>query len=205
MKSVIADSAICSTNLMNSLQTINRETERISDNAKAAEQFETCKQLRRRVLRYVCLGLGPFDFTLRAFKTVLTTRQIHHVEDEQFLGSLLNGNDMLVHALMSYEQMDRSIDADSDSDDEIAEQAHLYRSKSTCDGPFAGNKLTPRNSDGKQGQRLGAHPDPAAWSQPGCPCGASASRCVVEAGAPQASQTCAQPGGGTGSRVCVGG
>lgn len=29
---------------------------------------------------------------------------------------------------MSFEQFDRSIDADSDSDDELAEQAHLYRS-----------------------------------------------------------------------------
>lgn len=32
-------------------------------------------------------------------------------------------------ALMTFEQLDRSIDADSDSDDELAEQAHLYRSK----------------------------------------------------------------------------
>lgn len=31
---------------------------------------------------------------------------------------------------MTYEQLDRSIDADSDSEDELAEQAHLYRSKS---------------------------------------------------------------------------
>jgi hypothetical protein len=30
---------------------------------------------------------------------------------------------------MTYEQLDRSIDADSDSDDEMAEQAHLYRSE----------------------------------------------------------------------------
>lgn len=29
---------------------------------------------------------------------------------------------------MTYEQLDRSIDADSDSDDEMAEQAHLFRS-----------------------------------------------------------------------------
>jgi hypothetical protein len=28
---------------------------------------------------------------------------------------------------MSYEQLDRSIDADCDSDDELAEQAHIYR------------------------------------------------------------------------------
>ena len=54
--------------------------------------------------------------------------QIHHVEHEQWLGGLLHANDELVHALMTYEQMDQSIDADSDSDDELAEQAHLYRS-----------------------------------------------------------------------------
>lgn len=54
--------------------------------------------------------------------------QIHHVESEQWLGSLLHANDELVAALMTFEQLDRSIDADSDSDDELAEQAHLYRS-----------------------------------------------------------------------------
>lgn len=54
--------------------------------------------------------------------------QIHRVEQEEWLGSLLNANDALVHSLMSFEQMDRSIDADSDSDDELAEQAHMYRS-----------------------------------------------------------------------------
>lgn len=53
--------------------------------------------------------------------------QIHHVESEQWLGSLLHANDELVMALMTFEQLDRSIDADSDSDDELAEQAHIYR------------------------------------------------------------------------------
>jgi hypothetical protein len=50
------------------------------------------------------------------------------VEHEQWLGSLLHANDELIVALMTFEQLDRSIDADSDSDDELAEQAHLYRS-----------------------------------------------------------------------------
>lgn len=31
---------------------------------------------------------------------------------------------------MTFEQLDRSIDADSDSDDDLAEQAHLYRCES---------------------------------------------------------------------------
>lgn len=104
MTLAIAESSIAATNLTNALQSINREKERISDNAIAVERFEACKKLRRKILRYV-----------------------HHVEDEQWLGGLLHANDELVMALMTFEQLDRSIDADSDSEDEIAEQAHLYR------------------------------------------------------------------------------
>lgn len=104
MKVSIAESSIAATNLMNSLQSINREQERISENATAVQRFEVCKRLRRKILRY-----------------------IHHVEDEQWLGGLLHANDELILALMTFEQLDRSIDADSDSDDELAEQAHLYR------------------------------------------------------------------------------
>ncbi|KAJ4861629.1 VHS domain-containing protein [Trichoderma breve] len=104
MKSVIAESSLAATNLLNVLQTINRERERISENNLAVERFESCKLLRRKVLRFV-----------------------HHVEHEQWLGPLLHANDELVHALMTFEQLDQSVDADSDSDDELAEQAHLYR------------------------------------------------------------------------------
>ncbi|GAB0138317.1 hypothetical protein EsDP_00006553 [Epichloe bromicola] len=104
MKSIIAESSIASTGLMNSLQTINRERERISENRTAVQHFEACKTLRRRILRY-----------------------IHQVESEQWLGSLLHANDELVHALMAFEQLDQSIEADSDSDDELTEQAHRYR------------------------------------------------------------------------------
>ncbi|KAL2755586.1 hypothetical protein ACRALDRAFT_1071166 [Sodiomyces alcalophilus JCM 7366] len=104
MKSDIAECSIATTNLNNTLQSINREKERISENQVAVQRFEECKTLRRKILRY-----------------------IHHVEDEQWLGSLLSANDGLVLALMTFEQLDRSIDADSDSDDELAEQAHMYR------------------------------------------------------------------------------
>ncbi|KAK3998302.1 hypothetical protein QBC44DRAFT_314179 [Cladorrhinum sp. PSN332] len=104
MKAHIAEASIAATNLMNTLQTINREKERISENKTAVERFETCKLLRRKILRY-----------------------IHYVESEQWLGSLLHANDEIVTALMTFEQLDRSIDADSDSDDDLAEQTHLYR------------------------------------------------------------------------------
>ncbi|KAJ4293711.1 hypothetical protein N0V88_005219 [Collariella sp. IMI 366227] len=104
IKSYIAEASIAATNLVNTLQSINRERERISDNQLAVQRFEACKQLRRKILRY-----------------------IHQPGAEEYLGSLLHANDELVTALMTFEQLDRSIDADSDSDDELAEQAHLYR------------------------------------------------------------------------------
>lgn len=53
MKSNIAEASIAATNLVNTLQTINREKERISENQVALERFEACKQLRRKILRYV--------------------------------------------------------------------------------------------------------------------------------------------------------
>lgn len=55
MKVTIAESSIAATNLTNALQSINRERERISENAAAVQRFEVCKKLRRKILRYVCL------------------------------------------------------------------------------------------------------------------------------------------------------
>jgi len=53
MKACIAESSIAATNFTNTLQSINREKERISENQAALKLFEECKQLRRRILRYV--------------------------------------------------------------------------------------------------------------------------------------------------------
>jgi hypothetical protein len=43
-------------------------------------------------------------------------------------------------ALMTFEQLDRSIDADSDSDDDMAEQAHIYKSKAILAGIILANR-----------------------------------------------------------------
>lgn len=93
----IAAATVASTNLMNGLQLINREVQRVSENPEVMQRFETCKQLRRQILRYIQL-----------------------VESDQYLGSLLSANDELVKGLMAFEIMDKSIDDDSDSDAEDA-------------------------------------------------------------------------------------
>jgi hypothetical protein len=91
----IASASVASTNLMNGLQLINREVQRVSENPEVMQRFETCKLLRRQILRYIQL-----------------------VESDQYIGSLLSANDELVKALMAFEIMDKSIDDDSDSDAE---------------------------------------------------------------------------------------
>lgn len=96
----IASANVASTNLLNGLQLINREQQRVSENPEVMRRFETCKQLRRQILRY-----------------------IHLVESEQYIGGLLNANDELVKGLMAFEIMDKSIDDDSDSDNEVGESA----------------------------------------------------------------------------------
>ncbi|KAL1970055.1 hypothetical protein VTN77DRAFT_6460 [Rasamsonia byssochlamydoides] len=91
----IASSSVASTNLLNALKLVNRETRRVSDDAEVMTQFERCKQLRRQILRY-----------------------IQHIETGDLLGSLIHANEELVTALMAFEVLDKSVDYDSDSEDE---------------------------------------------------------------------------------------
>jgi hypothetical protein len=110
----IASANVASTNLLNGLQLINREQQRVSDNPEVMRRFETCKQLRRQILRY-----------------------IHLVESEQYIGGLLNANDELVKGLMAFEIMDKSIDDDSDSDNELS-------SSPTAESAMANTRLDDR-------------------------------------------------------------
>ena len=91
----IASSSVASTNLMNALKLINRENKRVGEDPEVLKRFETCKLLRRQILRY-----------------------IQFVESEQWLGSLIHANDELVNALMAFEVLDKSVEDDSDSEGE---------------------------------------------------------------------------------------
>lgn len=92
----LASSSVASTNLLNSLKLVNRESTRVSEDAECINRFDICKKLRHQILRY-----------------------IQHIESEEFLGGLIHANEELVTALMAYEVLDKSVDYDSDSDDEV--------------------------------------------------------------------------------------
>ena len=98
----IASSQVASTNLTNALKLVNREHKRVSEDPEVLRRFETCKQLRRQILRY-----------------------IQYVESDDFLGGLIHANEELVTALMAFEVLDKSVDDDSDS--EMEEAVHLSR------------------------------------------------------------------------------
>jgi hypothetical protein len=112
----IASASVASTNLLNALKLVNRETHRVSDDAEVMDQFERSKQLRRQILRY-----------------------IQNIESGDLLGSLIHANEELVTALMAFEVLDKSVDYDSDSEDE-------YNARSPTRGldeSFAGLVVNP--------------------------------------------------------------
>lgn len=80
---------------MNALKLVNREDKRVSEDPEAVKQFETCKLLRRQILRYIV-----------------------HVESEQWLGGLIHANEELVNALRTFEVLDKSVEYDSDSEED---------------------------------------------------------------------------------------
>ena len=132
----IASSSVASTNLMNSLQHVNRENKRVSEDPEATKRFNTCKSLRRQILRY-----------------------IQHIESEQWLGSLIHANDELVEALMAFEVLDKSVDDDSDSDEGEWNEDHSIsaarsRKTSSAQEAFAGLTIT-QASPPKVTQRSG--------------------------------------------------
>ncbi|KAK9373340.1 uncharacterized protein V1513DRAFT_449328 [Lipomyces chichibuensis] len=90
----LAEAGTAATNLSNSLKLINRERELATDNIKATENFNRCRQLRRMVLRY-----------------------IQHIESEDYIGALIHANEELVAALQLYDNMSHPIEHDSDSED----------------------------------------------------------------------------------------
>jgi hypothetical protein len=92
----LASASVASTDLLNALKLVNRETTRVSEDAECINRFEKCKKLRHSILRY-----------------------IQHIESEEFLGGLIHANEELVTALMAFEVLDKSVDYDSDSDDDV--------------------------------------------------------------------------------------
>ncbi len=116
----LATSNVASTNLMNALKLVNRESKRVSEDPEVLNRFETCKVLRRQILRY-----------------------IQNVESEQYLGSLIHANEELVNALMAFEVLDKSVEDDSDSDEnewDSDTNAKPPKSKQPVEG-FAGLTL----------------------------------------------------------------
>ena len=126
INNVITQASIEATGLLNALRHINRETVRVSDEPNCKRRFEACKALRRQTYRYCSI-----------------------VMDESYLGTLLHANDQLSDALILFEQLDKSFDYDSDSEDyddpstasRLAVQKAVEEQVSPTSRNFAGLKL----------------------------------------------------------------
>jgi LAS seventeen-binding protein 5 len=114
----IASASVASTNLQNALKLVNRETHRVSEDEDVMEQFERCKNLRHQILRY-----------------------IQNIESGDLLGSLIHANEELVTGLMAFEVLDKSLDYDSDSEDD---EIHLRGIDESFSGISIGSSRPPR-------------------------------------------------------------
>jgi hypothetical protein len=104
----IAAASVASTNLTNALKLVNRETNQVSADPEVLKRFETCKQLRRQILRYIQI-----------------------IESDEFLGGLIHANEELIGALLAFEVLDKSVHDDSDS--ELEEAQHLSRQSAAAE------------------------------------------------------------------------
>ena len=123
----LASASVASTNLLNALKLVNRESTRVSEDAECISRFEICKKLRHQILRY-----------------------IQHIESEEFLGGLIHANEELVTALMAFEVLDKSYDYDSDSDDDVLSGNWRSRAEieEEMDKNFNGLSINPPNPQG---------------------------------------------------------
>ncbi|OJJ86174.1 LSB5 family protein [Aspergillus glaucus CBS 516.65] len=119
MIQTLANSSVASTNLLNSLKLVNRETQRVSEDIEVMNRVDKCRELRRQILRY-----------------------IQYIETEEFLGGLIHANEELVTALMAFEVLDKSVDYDSDSDQDVLESGWSPRDDD-FDESFAGLSINP--------------------------------------------------------------
>ncbi|KAF8323125.1 seryl-tRNA synthetase [Clavulina sp. PMI_390] len=90
----ISTASQASNNLVNALKLVNREKESIETNARVQECLAEAKATRKTIVRYIQL-----------------------VDDESFIGTLIDSNERIISALELYDHMLKS--ADADSDDEV--------------------------------------------------------------------------------------
>ncbi|KAF8516706.1 hypothetical protein BU17DRAFT_50693 [Hysterangium stoloniferum] len=82
----IASASHASSNLVNALMLVNRELEPVETNARVQECLTAAKTVRKQIVRYIQL-----------------------VEDEELIGTLLETNERIIHALEMYDKVSRTV------------------------------------------------------------------------------------------------
>ncbi|KAG8209377.1 VHS subgroup [Trichophyton interdigitale] len=100
IKRTVADVGFAITRLENAMKLVNRETMRVSQDKEVMRRVDECKVLRSELLKF-----------------------IHKLDDENYLGILIHSHEEIINALLAFEVMDKSVDDDSDSEEEL-DSAH---------------------------------------------------------------------------------
>lgn len=91
----IANASQAASNLVNACRHVNREKENLTENVNVQDRLEQAKVARRPIIRYIQL-----------------------VNDEEFVGVLIEANEKIVEAIQLYDKMSKPAVLDSDDEDD---------------------------------------------------------------------------------------
>lgn len=91
----IANASQAASNLVNACRHVNREKENLTENVNVQDRLEQAKVARRPIIRYIQL-----------------------VNDEEFVGVLIEANEKIVEAIQLYDKMSKPAELDSDDEDD---------------------------------------------------------------------------------------
>jgi len=104
----VATAIQAANNLVNSCRHLNREYENVTESPKVQDNLDKAKVARRPIIRYIQL-----------------------VNDESFVGTLLDANEKVVEAIQLYDKLSKPavLDSDSDSDDNTPKDVAVINKK----------------------------------------------------------------------------
>lgn len=158
IRTTIADCYTHTTALANLLITLPKGTLPLEDK-KTLKEFEKCRHIRRKVLRYLQY-VGAGDETGKSAEVIAM--------DEEFLGSLISANDQLVTVFKKFEEASgySASNPAPNYDEETDTDESYYSDESTDEEEEEEESIAGRLSGVKLQESLGEGPSRAAKSPP---------------------------------------
>lgn len=137
IRNTLLDCHTAVTNLTNTLKALP-SGELPTENPQATAEFNKCKRIRRKVLRYIqFVGAGDPETKLKENQRM----------DDEFLGALISANELLVEAFKRYDRMSGIVDTNQYDNMDASSSDESYYTESDSDDDNDATELTLKMMD----------------------------------------------------------